>query len=704
MRTFETLFHPQSIAIIGASSHRGNVGNDVLKNIVESGFQGEIFPINPKVKELYGKKVYSDIGEVTSPIDLAIIIIPAKMVNDVLKQCGEKNISSVIVISAGFREAGNAFLEREIIQTAKKYHIELLGPNCLGIINPHISLNASFAPITPQKGNVAFLSQSGALCASILDWAQEENIGFSKFISTGNKAVIDEYALLEYLMRDEHTDVIALYIEDLQNAREMMEFLRKIVKKKPIIVLKSGKTDEGLQASASHTGALAGSDDVYNAVFRQSGIIRVSDTQELFLAIKTFSLYAHYIPEGKNVAVITNAGGPGVLLTDDIAQRGLRLAVFSEETRNAFSEGLPSASNISNPVDVLGDALADRYALALEKTLADSFVHMNIVLLTPQTMTEVEKTAQSVVEAFKMNSKPIVAIFMGGDLVTPGIEILQKQGVLVARHPHEGSFMLSLLYQWKEICHRHKYTSYIHEDVQEEGRKRVREIIENARLKKITGLPEAYALPLFEGFGFKTLISHLAKNAQEAKHYAQEIEGSVVLKIVSSDILHKTDVGGIRVGVSWENVETEYEEMMVRVLKNAPGARIDGVMIVQMAPQEGVQMVVGAKRDPVLGSMVMVGLGGIYVEILKDVSFGVTPFGYEDALFMIRSLRTFPLLDGVRGGQKLDTDALIQSILLVGMIMEEVPEIQELDINPLLVLPQGEGTIAMDGRISLSFS
>ena len=704
MRTFETLFHPQSIAIIGASSHKGNVGNDVLKNIVESGFQGEIFPINPKVKELYGKKVYSDIGEITSPIDLTIIIIPAKMVNDVLKQCGEKNISSVIVISAGFREAGNAFLEREIIQTAKKYHIELLGPNCLGIINPHISLNASFAPITPQKGNVAFLSQSGALCASVLDWAQEENIGFSKFISTGNKAVIDEYALLEYLMRDEQTDVIALYIEDLQNAREMMEFLRKIVKKKPIIVLKSGKTDEGLQASASHTGALAGSDDVYNAVFRQSGIIRVSDTQELFLAIKTFSLYANHIPEGKNVAVITNAGGPGVLLTDDLAQRGLRLAVFSEETRNAFSEGLPSASNISNPVDVLGDALADRYALALEKTLADSFVHMGIVLLTPQTMTEVEKTAQNIVEAFKMNTKPIVAVFMGGNLVVPGREILQKHGVLVAKHPHEGSFMLSLLYQWKEICHRHKYTSYSYEDLQEDARKKVREIIEKARLKKITGLPEAYALPLFEEFGFKTLTSYLAKNPQEAKHYAQEIGGSVVLKIVSSDILHKTDVGGIRVGVSSEDVEQEYEEMIVRVLRNAPSVHIDGVMIVQMAPQEGIQMVVGARRDPVLGSMVMVGLGGIYVEILKDVSFGVTPFGYEDALFMIRSLRTFPLLEGARGGEKLDTEALLHSTLLVGRMMEEVPEIQELDINPLLVLPEGKGTIAMDGRISLSFS
>ena len=699
MNQFNTLFEPQSIAVIGASTQVGSVGNDVVKNLIEQSYPGNLYLINPKEGEIYGKKLIVDIDNVQGSIDLAIIIVPAKVVPNVLEQCGKKRIQSVIIISAGFREAGKLGLEEEIKRIANQYSISLLGPNCLGIINPHQKLNASFAPLMPKEGNIAFLSQSGALCASILDWAHDEGIGFSKFVSTGNKALIDEYALIQYFLEDEMTQVIALYVEDLRHTQELIELLQGAQTKKPVIVLKSGRTKEGISASASHTGALAGSDASYDALFRQAGILRVENTKELFLAMKSFSCVKE-LPQGKGMVVITNAGGPGVLMTDALSERKLHLAVFSGQTNHQLKESLPLAASIKNPIDVLGDAHADRYAFALKTALEDSSVHSVCLILTPQTMTEVLATAQSIVEIGKSSKKPIISVFMGEALVHEGLQYLKENNILTAQHPHEGAFIAELLYKWYEILHR-EYKEGEEEKFSLEEKEKGEYVFRRARSKKVTGLPEAYALPFFEAFGFRTLTSNLAENAKEAQEYTHEIGGDVVLKIVSPDILHKSDVGGIQVGVSLEEVPQAYENMLDTVRGNVPDARIDGIMVVEMAPNRGASMVVGAHRDRSLGPVMMVGLGGIYVEILKDVSFGVLPLKKEDVKVMIESLQTFPLLDGARGGEKMDQEALVEAVMKIASIMRDFPEIEEMDINPLLVLPRGEGVIVMDSRISL---
>jgi acetyltransferase len=700
MYSFDKLFSPKSIAVIGASTQPGSVGNDVLKNIVKGSFDGEVYPVNPKGGELYGKEVLRDTQDVPEEIDLAIIIVPASAVGDVLEVCGKKKISSVIIISAGFRESGNLEGEKRLIEIAEKYSITLLGPNCLGIINPGKKLNASFAPLTPKKGNIAFLSQSGALCASVLDWAREENLGFSKFVSTGNKAVVDERLLLEYFLEDDETDIIALYVEDLRKSNELIQFLQNAQGKKPIVILKSGRTQAGANASASHTGALVSSDETYDAIFRQGGILRVQDTKELFIAMKTFSKTPHQIQE-KALAIITNAGGPGVLASDFASQRGLTLALLDPNTMESLKKVLPGASSVRNPIDVLGDARADRYKKALEIVVSDENVYGVCVILTPQTMTEVRETALEIIKAQQQTPKPIVAVFMGSGFVDEAQKILEDAGVLVAQHPQEGIFILSLLEKQGAIARSFEQQIYNEEPIDSFDTNAVKNIFQNAKDKNIEALPEAYALPVFEGCGFRLLSSGVAKTPQEADTLAKHIKGDVVLKIVSPDILHKTDVGGIRVGVRQEDVARVYGEMIEEVQVKAQNARIDGVMIVQMAPSEGVHMVVGSKRDPSLGPVLMVGLGGIYVEILKDVAFGVFPLSRRDVLSMIASLQSFPLLDGARGGEKMDVEALAKDVMKIAKMMQEFDEIEEIDINPLLVLPRKKGTLVMDSRITL---
>lgn len=696
------MFHPGSVAVIGASGEEGSVGNDVAKNIVEGLYEGDVFLVNPRIEELFGKKVYADVDDIAHTIDLAIIIVPAKIVATVLTQCGEKGIHSVIVISAGFRESGNIAREEELSDIAKKYNMALLGPNCLGILNPHIGLNASFAPLVPKKGNIAFLSQSGALCASVLDWAKEQGIGFSKFISTGNKTVLEERLLLEYLMNDEETDVIALYAEDLRQIDAFIEFMQTSGKKKPVIILKSGKTKEGSMASASHTGALAGNDETYDAIFRQSGILRVSGVEELFWAMKIFSLYDNTFEKG-DVAVITNAGGPGVLATDALSEQGIIMAELSQETKNKLRESFPLAASVINPVDILGDAHADRYEKALEYILKDEAVYAVCVILTPQTMTAVKETAQVIIKKSKETNKIILPVFMGKNLVSEGVALLEKEGLYVAGNPNEAGFVLGLIEKRRQFLKKNAESDRVSgEYFSTQKINDSRLILSNFQQKNILELPEAYASPFLESLGFHMLRSKIVENAQEALSFAQEIGQKVVLKIVSPDILHKTDVGGVRVGIPIQDVVREFENMGEVVRMNAPYARIDGIMVMEMAPEKGLHMVVGAKRDKVLGSIIMVGLGGVYVEVFKDVSFGVLPIFRQDIIDMIHSLRSFPILEGARGGEILDKDSLIETVFRIAHIMEIFPEIREIDINPLLVCQKGEGSIIMDSRVVLT--
>ena len=697
----KAVFEPKSIAIIGASTRVGTVGNDIVKNLVEQGYVGEIFPVNPKATELYGRKCYASIAEVPSEtVDLAIVVIPAVAVSGAIEEAVKaKHIQAAVVVSAGFKEMGNVELEQQLKIIAEKYDIALVGPNCLGVLNPYISMNASFAKTMPAKGSIAFVSQSGALCTAILDYAQSLGLGFSRFVSVGNKAILDEEKFLEYFEQDEATKVIAMYVEDLKNPRSFLRLARRIthgVNAKPIVVIKSGRTQAGSNAVASHTGSLAGSDTMYDAVFAQAGILRGETIDELFGALQALSM--NDLPKGKKVAIITNAGGPGVLATDTLVERGLELATLSEETQAKLHSFLPPAANTHNPIDVLGDALADRYASALEVVSQDTGVDSLLVLLTPQSMTEIEATAEAIVAVKLKTKKPIMVSFMGSDLVQPGRDILLQHNISTFRFPEEGVDALAMLAQYAERVATLEREEFIFDDIDQQA---VRVIFDKAKSEGKTQFPEAEARPIFEAYGFRILHSVVVRSIDEAREQMNNFSGNAVFKIVSPDILHKSDVGGVKLNIKPEDFVKTYESLLHTVGERAPKARLEGALIAEMAPSDGVEMVLGCVKDPLFGHMVMIGLGGILVEILKDVSFGMTPLDRATVVRMIDELKARKVLDGVRGGEALDIEVFIETVGRLSQLLADFPEIKELDINPLLVLPKGRGAILLDSRVVL---
>jgi len=695
------VFEPKSIAIIGASTRVGTVGNDIVKNLVEQGYTGETFPVNPKATELYGLKCYASIVDVPiDTVDLAVIVIPAAGVPEVLEQAARtKHIQAAAVISAGFKEAGHAELEEELRAVAEAYGVALVGPNCLGVINPYLSMNASFAKTLPARGSIAFVSQSGALCTAVLDYAQSLGLGFSRFASIGNKALLDEEQFLEYFEQDTATTVIAMYAEDLRDPQAFLRGARRITRgpqAKPIVFIKSGRSEAGAHASASHTGSLAGSDTMYDALFAQAGILRVETIDELFGALQTLSMNA--LAPGRRVAVITNAGGPGVLATDALVEHGLELAVLSRETQDQLRTGLPGAASVHNPIDVLGDALADRYALALEAAVEDANVDSIVVLLTPQSMTAIEATAEAIVAARAKTGKPIAVSFMGSDLVQAGRDILVRHGIATFRFPEEAAAALAALARSAEIALAPEVQGFSFDDVRPEV---VRDILAQAKAVGKTQLPEAEALPIFEAYGFRPLRSVVVRSVEEAQEQAKTFSGKVVFKIVSPDILHKSDVGGVLLNIEPKDFATAYENLLRTVSERAPEAHLEGALIVEMAPAGGAELVLGSIKDPLFGHVAMVGFGGILVEVLQDVSFGLAPLDRATAARMIHQLKARKIFDGVRGGAALDVEAVVEALGRLSQLLTDFPEIKELDINPLLVLPEGQGTILLDARVVL---
>jgi acetyl coenzyme A synthetase (ADP forming)-like protein len=694
------VFTPKSIAIIGASTKEGSVGNDVVKNLVQQGYKGEIYPVNPKADELYGLKCYPSISDVPTEVEMAIFAIPAQFVPTVITEASQKGVKGAVVISAGFKEAGNKDLEDELIQVCKENNIALIGPNCLGVITPSISMNASFAKIMPKAGKVAFFSQSGALCTAVIDQALKLGIGFSKFVSMGNKAIIKEADVLNYLANDNETEVIAMYVEDLDKPKEIISAVKNLTvsTQKPVIILKSGKTKAGASASASHTGALAGDDSAYDALFKQAGIIRAENISELFDYTQAFS--CNTLPKGNKVAIITNAGGPGVITTDEILSTGMELATLSENTETELKNNLPPAANSHNPIDVLGDAKADRYQFALDTVAKDNNVDSLIVILTPQSMTEVEKTAQAIIDIKNRYQKPVIASFMGDSSVKSGVLVLNQNNVAHIEYPDNAAKALSKLYIFqKNIENQGKSDLFNFNEIDTET---IRNIIDNALASGKKSFPEAEANKILEAYGFPLLQSKVVKTKEEAKDFAKNLNKEVVIKIVSPDILHKSDVGGVVVGITANEIEEKFEEMLSKVKKNVPEAQIDGVLVMELAPKTGEQLILGSTMDPALGTMIMVGLGGIYVEILKDVSFGLIPLSKIDAKRMLNDLKTSQILDGARGQAELDKTALIETMGRLSKLLTDFPEIKELDINPLLVLPKGQGVYVLDSRIVLN--
>lgn len=691
------VFYPNTIAVIGASRRPKSVGNDIVKHLTSQGFQGVIYPINHKAEALYGHKVFSSTKDIKDTIDLVIVCIPAPHVAKVIEEAAIHNqTKAAIVISAGCKEVGEVELESQVKRVCDKHNIAMIGPNCLGLVNPEINMNASFAKIMPVFGNIGFISQSGAFCTSILDYAHHLKIGFSKFLSIGNKAQTDEIALLEYFASDDKTKVVGMYVEELHDASAFTRTAKKLTKAKnpkPIIVLKSGRTEAGATAVASHTGSLASNDKAYDALFAQAGVLRAYTIRELLEYLNIFS--QNPISKVDSVAVVTNAGGPGVLTTDELILHGLKLAELESKTSTALKKFLPPAASTKNPVDILGDAVAARYEQTLLAIAKDKNTDAVLTLLTPQSMTEVEETADSIVEFKKNCTKPIVASFMGQDSVEAGVLKMAHEHVSTTAFPElaaRGLAQMGKFYHWHNS---EEGKIYNFKDVEPN---KVKLYFSTAQKQ----YPEALALEILSKYQLPILKSKVVKSADEAHDEAAKMGGLLAMKIVSPDILHKSDVGGVSLNLSAQQVADEYKSMIKRVSSKMPKAKLEGALLMQMAPTGGLETIVGVKKDPILGHLIMFGLGGIYVEILKDVQFAFTPLTNLDTEKMIWSLKTADLFKGARGGQALDTEAISQVLGRISQLVTDFPQVEELDINPLLVLPKGQGVLCLDARIILS--
>jgi acetyltransferase len=691
------LFSPHSVAVIGASRDQGKVGHEVLKNLILGGFEGHIYPINPKAYKILGKKCFSDIHEVKGRIDLAIVVIPARLVPQSLEKCGEKKIPTVIVISAGFKEMGKegAGLEREMLSYAHLHQIRILGPNCLGLINTDSKLNASFSREMPFSGNIGFFSQSGALGTAILDWAIGEKIGFSKFISLGNKADISEIDILQVLGRDPKTKVILGYLESIENGEEFISIAKIISKKKPVIIVKAGSTKAGSRAASSHTGSLTGSEVAFNAAFKQTGIIRAYSVQELFNYALAFAYQP--LPRGNNIAVVTNAGGPGIMAADACERFHLNPITPSKDTIDKLAVFLPPAAGFYNPIDILGDAGSNRYKKSLDVILEDRKIHGVVAILTPQAMTEVVQTAEVLGEVSMDTQKPILASFMGQYTIKEGIERLVKYKIPNYVYPEQAIEAFHKMWEykrWIDLPDGH-YKHY-------RGDKgHVRGVLDRARNEETLTLSEQKAREILRAYHYTLPRYEIAETSDMAVDFAEKIGYPVVLKIVSSHILHKSDVGGIRIGLQTpDQVINAFHDIIAKCRRFMPKANIQGVAVQNMY-QNVREVILGMSRDPHFGPLIMFGLGGIYVEVLKDVTFRIAPISEEDARAMINEIHSYPMLKGVRGQKSADLDAIVEAIIRLSQIAIDFPEICDADINPLAVMECGKGAVALDARFTI---
>lgn len=693
------LFYPHSIAVIGASTQVGSVGNDLVKNLVKQGYKGRVYPVNPKGGHVYGLVIKRSLADIRGEIDLAVVAVPAKIVPTVLQEIAARQIKAVILISAGFKESGHPELEAEVRAICEEHQIALIGPNCLGLINARIKLNASFAPLMPSPGEIAFVSQSGAICASVLDYARERGLGFSKFISVGNKAVIGEVELLRYLYKDPETKVILLYVEQLTQIPELIEIAQDISQNKPhkpIIILKSGRTAAGSQASQSHTGALSGSDTAYDALFAQTGIIRADSISELFDFAECFVHNQGLL--NNRIAILTNAGGPGVLTTDALIHDGLRVAQLSTVTQEKMRAFLPVAASVKNPVDILGDADAERYEKSLQLLLKDDQVDGVIVILTPQSMTEIEKTAQAISRLKQTSRKPLVVSFMGQQLVDPGLQILHRREVATTLFPEPAAKVFGALdyfRQWLGPSNRHTFGF---KDVQPAI---VEKILERQTpdSPKLVSPTDAFAI--LKAYGLPLIKRQIVSSRTEAETVAARFGRKVVLKIVSPDISHKTDVDGVKLDVSPSDAGEAYEQLLTTVKANCPTATITGVEMMEMVTKPGLEIILGVSTDPQVGKIMLVGFGGIYTEALKDVAWGVAPLTHDDVDRMVDSLKVSAIVAGTRGQAPLDREMLVECLGRLSQLVTRFPQLKEIDINPLKILPEGQGGVVLDARIIL---
>jgi len=695
-----SFFNPKSVAIIGASKSPEKIGNVIVKNIISSGYTGKVFPVNPREKEIEGLACYPSISATPEPVELAVISVPAALVLDIATACGKSGVKNLVVITAGFKETGKEGLrlEHKLVETCRRYKMRMLGPNCVGFMDTHTPINASFAAGFPLEGEIAFISQSGAMVVSILDWSHSVGLGFSKFISLGNKADLTESHLIENAADDPHTKVILCYIEDVENGPLFLETARRASRKKPIIILKSGNSQAGARAASSHTGALAGSNLAYEAAFRQCGVIRARSMPELFdLAIAFANQPA---PRGERVAIVTNSGGPGIVATDSIELKSLKMARFNRETVEQLRKNLPAESNVYNPVDVLGDAKSDRYRFALDKVLADQGVDSAVVLLCPGGVTEPVETARAMIEMRKTYpEKPLFAAYMGGKQIAEGAKLLSGAKIPCFTFPEPAITSISGMVSYTRTKNISKYEEIpSYDDVDS---KTVEAIFNNVKMDKRLVLLGSEAAKVLAAYGIPTAATGLATQPEEAAELADKMGYPVVLKIASPNLMHKTDVGGVLAGLdSFEKVRLGFIEIIEKIQRYLPRVVIYGVEVQKMMPK-GTELIIGMSRDVQFGPLIAFGLGGIYVNLIKDVSFrlanGLT---VTEIKKMITETKAYTLLRGYRGEKPADVQAIVEVIGRFTKLVTDFPEITEVDINPIFAY--NRGVSAVDVKITIS--
>ncbi len=690
----EMFFAPQSVAVIGASRDPTKLGYAVLHNLV-SQYNGDVYPINPQATEIMGLRCYPNTNEIPQGVDLAIIVVPPRFVPQIIERCGAKGVKGAIIITAGFREAGieGVRAEKEVLATARQYGMRIIGPNCLGVISPTHSFNATFVNVLPSKGEIAFMSQSGGLGTAILDWAMNKHIGFSYFVSLGNKADINEGDLLEAWENDPHTKVIIAYIEGITKGQKFIEAARRVTRKTPFVVMKSGRTASGAKAVAAHTGALAGSEQVYAAMLKQCGIVRVNSVQELFDCAQAFAYQPHL--QGDAVAIITNAGGAGIMAADAVEQRGLRIAGLKPQTIDFMRQHLPPSANIYNPIDLLGDATATTYEKVLDAVLKDETVHAVITIVTPQVTAQVEETARAIVRVNSHHEKPILTCFMGHDRVSTSVKILEQHQIPNYQFPEEAVNALCALNEHRLYQQRPCESTPVSRIELDE----VREVLEDVRADGRLVIGDAEAREVMTAYNISVPRSFLARTPADAVRYAQKIGYPVVMKIASPDIVRKSEVEGIKMGLAnEEQVMTTFDELVNNVKHNLPDAYIWGCQVQAMVGA-GRAMTITVDRDSTFGAVLRLSM--TTDDDYQGESLRIAPICEWEAREMIAELNLYHSLRETRDRAAADVDAVVNTLLRVSQLVTDFSEIAELEINPLIVLDAGEGVAAVDARLVL---
>ncbi len=703
-KSLDALFEPRNVALIGASERRGSVGRTVMCNLLANPFGGCVFPINQKRKSVLGVAACPTVSALPEPVDLAVIVTPAETVPEVIEECGESGIPAAIVISAGFKELGQKGIELEnrILRTARTTGMRIVGPNCVGVINPLTGLNATFAGAMARPGNVAFLSQSGALCTSILDWSLQEHVGFSAFVSLGSMIDVDWGDLIEYFGRDPRTRSILLYIESVGNARSFLSAAREAALSKPIIAIKAGRTTEAAQAAASHTGSLAGSDMAFDAALQRVGVLRVDHIAELFSMAEVFGKQPQ--AAGKRLTIITNAGGPGVLATDELVKGGGQLAELAPDTQAKLNEVLPEHWSHANPIDILGDANPERYAKTLEIAASDPGSDGLLVVLSPQDMTDSAQTAERLCRlASGIKNKPVLASWMGGPAVAEGIRLLNQNSIPTFAYPDMAARAFNYLWRHTDNLRNIYQTPALVSDTLEklpERQATARAIIDEVRATQRTLLTEDESKSLLAAYGIPVVSTRVATTVEEAASVAEQLGFPVVLKVFSHTVTHKTDVQGVRLDLqTQQDVAEAYRSIQESVGRLAGPEHFQGVTIQPMIRNNGYELILGSVVDPQFGPVLMFGTGGQLVEVFRDRSVGLPPLNATLARRMMEQTKIYTALKGTRGRPPVDLRRLEQVLINFGTLMVEQPWIKECDINPLLASP--EGHVALDARIVL---